>query len=84
MNNDSQFIFRVPAPHAPQFSLMSSVLTDGLSVAIVSYTITLSMALTFAQKLDYELDANQELLAMVSPTTISQMHMKLYLEDLTT
>lgn len=39
---------------------------DGFSIAIVSYTITLSMGLIFAQKLDYELDANQELLAMVS------------------
>lgn len=50
----------------PQLSLLTSVIMDGFSIAVVSYTITLSMGLIFAQKLDYELDANQELLALVS------------------
>lgn len=32
---------------------------------MVSYTITISMALIFAQKLNYKINSNQELLAMV-------------------
>ncbi|XP_060524163.1 prestin-like isoform X2 [Cylas formicarius] len=54
----------IPEPHLPPFGLMSSMVVDGITIAIVSYTINLSMALIFAQKLDYEVDANQELLAM--------------------
>lgn len=37
---------------------------------MVSYTITMSMALIFARKLLYEVDSNQELLALVSILTI--------------
>ncbi|KAJ8957239.1 hypothetical protein NQ318_007803 [Aromia moschata] len=54
----------LPEPVIPQFSLIRSVIIDGFTIAIVSYTVTLSMALIFAQKLDYEVDPNQELLAM--------------------
>lgn len=43
--------------------MITSVLLDGFTIAIVSYSVTLSMALIFAQKLNYEVDANQELLA---------------------
>ncbi|XP_044259438.1 pendrin-like isoform X2 [Tribolium madens] len=53
----------LPAPTTPPMSLLASVLLDGFTIAIVSYSITLSMALIFAQKLNYEVDANQELLA---------------------
>ncbi|KYB29497.1 prestin isoform X2 [Tribolium castaneum] len=53
----------LPAPNMPPMSLLTSVLLDGFTIAIVSYSITLSMALIFAQKLNYEVDANQELLA---------------------
>lgn len=42
---------------------MTSVLLDGFTIAVVSYSVTMSMGLTFAQKLNYEIDANQELLA---------------------
>ncbi|XP_049820981.1 prestin-like isoform X2 [Aethina tumida] len=56
----------LPEPAIPQFSLMPSIIMDGFTIAVVSYTITLSMALIFAQKLDYEVDPNQELLAMGS------------------
>lgn len=37
---------------------------DGFIIAMVSYTINVSMALTFAQRFNYEIDFNQELLAM--------------------
>lgn len=53
----------IPDPFVPPLELIPSMLLDGLTIAIVSYTISLSMGLIFAQKLSYELDANQELLA---------------------
>ncbi|KAK4883429.1 hypothetical protein RN001_006748 [Aquatica leii] len=53
----------IPAPTIPPFSLMDNILIDGVVIAIVSYAMSLSMALIFAQKLSYEVDANQELLA---------------------
>nr|XP_023019470.1 solute carrier family 26 member 10-like isoform X1 [Leptinotarsa decemlineata] len=56
----------LPQPELPPFSLLSSVLIDGFSVAIVSYVTSLSLALMLAQRGDYEVDANQELLAMAA------------------
>lgn len=58
--------FRLPLPAVPSFSLMADVALDALIIAEISYIITLSMGLIFAQKLNYEVNANQELLAMVS------------------
>lgn len=40
------------------------VIVDGMIIGIVSYTVTVSMALIFAQKNNYEINFNQELLAM--------------------
>lgn len=48
----------------PDFNLAKEVIVDGVIIGIVSYTITVSMALIFAQKMNYEIDFNQELLAM--------------------
>lgn len=44
---------------------MPYILVDCLVITIVSYTITMSMALIFAQKARYEVSANQELFALV-------------------
>jgi MFS superfamily sulfate permease-like transporter len=41
------------------------VVVDGLIIAIVAYTISISMANIFAHKHDYKVDANQELVANV-------------------
>lgn len=54
----------LPTPKVPALGLLPNLVVDGITIAIVSYTINLSMALIFAQKLDYEVDANQELFAM--------------------
>lgn len=48
----------------PSLELSKELLADGFIIAMVSYTVTVSMALIFAQKLNYEIDFNQELLAM--------------------
>ena len=48
------------------FSLIPEIAVDAFIITMVSYTITMSMALIFARKLSYEVDSNQELLALVS------------------
>lgn len=60
----------MPVPAVPPFSLMANVALDALIIAEISYIITLSMGLIFAQKLNYEVNANQELLAMVKVALI--------------
>lgn len=54
---------RFPVPTVPRLELLGTVAFDSFTIAIVAYTISLSMALIFAQQLFYEVDANQELLA---------------------
>lgn len=56
---------RLPKPEVPSLELLPLVAIDSIAITMVSYTITISMALIFAQKLNYEIDSNQELLAMV-------------------
>lgn len=57
--------YRLPQLTAPPFGLLWDVALDGLTIAIVSYTVSMSMALIFAQRLNYKVNANQELLAQV-------------------
>ncbi|GJQ74244.1 hypothetical protein Trydic_g19148 [Trypoxylus dichotomus] len=54
----------LPPPRLPPFALINNIVLDCFIIAIVSYTINLSMALIFAQRVGYEVDADQELLAM--------------------
>ncbi|XP_034179187.2 prestin isoform X3 [Osmia lignaria lignaria] len=54
----------LPTPQIPTFELLHLVAIDSIAITMVSYTITISMALIFAQKLNYKIDSNQELLAM--------------------
>lgn len=66
--NSSFLIFlinRLPVPTIPTFNLLHLVAMDSIAITMVSYTITISMALIFAQKLNYKINSNQELLAMV-------------------
>lgn len=56
----------LPAPELPPVKLLWLVAVDSIAIAIVSYTVTISMALIFAKKQNYEVRPNQELLAMVS------------------
>lgn len=53
-----------PPFELPKFELMPALLLDGFTVAMVGYTVSVSMALIFAQRLNYEINFNQELLAM--------------------
>ncbi|XP_031640973.1 solute carrier family 26 member 10-like [Contarinia nasturtii] len=54
----------LPSPELPPIKLLWAVSVDSIAIAIVSYTITISMALIFAKKQNYEVRPNQELLAM--------------------
>ncbi|KAJ8960678.1 hypothetical protein NQ317_012329 [Molorchus minor] len=54
----------LPEPALPAFELIPSIFLDSFVITMVSYTITMSMALIFARKLMYEVDSNQELLAL--------------------
>ncbi|XP_044583943.1 prestin-like [Cotesia glomerata] len=54
----------LPKPELPTIQLIKDIATDCIAITMVSYTVTLSMALIFAQKLHYEIDSNQELFAM--------------------
>lgn len=47
----------------PPVNLLISVITESVIIAIVAYSVTMSMALLFSEKLKYPIDTNQELLA---------------------
>jgi len=53
----------LPNAAAPPFALIPNLLVDGLVIAIVAFSVNMSMASIFARKLNYSIDANQELLA---------------------
>lgn len=55
----------IPLPELPPLDLIPKIAFDSFTITIVSYTVTMSMALIFASKEKYEVDGNQELLAMV-------------------
>lgn len=56
----------LPLPELPPVKLLWMVAVDSIAIAIVSYTVTISMAMILAKKHDYEVRPNQELLAMVN------------------
>lgn len=53
----------LPPPKVPPLYLLPELLTDGLIIAIVAISINISMSSIFAQKMGYEIDGNQEILA---------------------
>ena len=57
---------RLPKPTNPIFSLIPNILMDAVIIAIIAYSVSLSMAQLFAKKHEYVVDANQELIAYVS------------------
>ncbi|XP_043232164.1 prestin-like isoform X2 [Amphibalanus amphitrite] len=53
----------LPKPTNPIFSLIPNILMDAVIIAIIAYSVSLSMAQLFAKKHEYVVDANQELIA---------------------
>lgn len=64
----------LPQPELPPVRLLWLVAVDSIAIAIVSYTVTISMALIFAKKRNYEVRPNQELLAMVNILFLSLIY----------
>lgn len=53
----------LPDFRPPPVNLLLSVVTESVIIAIVAYSVTMSMALLFSEKDKYPIDTNQELLA---------------------
>uniref|UniRef100_A0A3B5ML34 Solute carrier family 26 member 5 n=1 Tax=Xiphophorus couchianus TaxID=32473 RepID=A0A3B5ML34_9TELE len=52
------------APAVPDFSLALNLIPDAIAVAIVGFSMTISLSKTFALKHGYSVDGNQELIAL--------------------
>lgn len=57
------------------------VAVDSIAIAIVSYSVTISMAMIIAKKQNYEVRPNQELLALVSLYTLNENYQNLIYEN---
>ncbi|KAI7791916.1 prestin [Triplophysa rosa] len=51
-------------PKVPDFSVFPNLLTDAIAIAVVGFSIAISLAKTFALKHGYSVDGNQELIAL--------------------
>ncbi|XP_040885795.1 prestin [Toxotes jaculatrix] len=51
-------------PAVPEFSLLPSLVTDSFAVAIVGFSMGISLAKIFSLKYGYSVDGNQELIAL--------------------
>ncbi|RCN29211.1 sulfate permease [Ancylostoma caninum] len=54
----------LPAPKLPRFELVPDLLSHATSIAVVSYVITVSMGKLFARKHKYQINNDQEMLAL--------------------
>ncbi|KFB38269.1 AGAP010344-PA-like protein [Anopheles sinensis] len=54
----------LPAPQMPNVNLFSEIFVESITVAVVGYTISVSLGIIFAKKENYEIGFNQELLAL--------------------
>ncbi|XP_065214400.1 solute carrier family 26 member 6-like isoform X2 [Planococcus citri] len=52
-----------PAPAIPPVELFPKLVMDGLVIAVISFSVNISMASIFAEKHQYRINANQELIA---------------------
>uniref|UniRef100_A0A8C9WKY6 Solute carrier family 26 member 5 n=1 Tax=Scleropages formosus TaxID=113540 RepID=A0A8C9WKY6_SCLFO len=51
-------------PAVPDFSLLPNLFTDAIAIAVVSFSVSISLAKIFALKHGYSVDGNQELIAL--------------------
>ncbi|XP_060759483.1 prestin [Neoarius graeffei] len=52
------------APALPDFSLLPTLITDAVALAVVGFSMGISLAKIFALKYGYSVDGNQELIAL--------------------
>ncbi len=72
----------LPPPTMPPINLLWLVAVDAIAISIVSYSVTISMAMIFAKKQSYDVKANQEMLALVR--NICFKYFPTYLNDFLT
>ncbi|XP_072528952.1 prestin [Salminus brasiliensis] len=51
-------------PTVPEFTLLSNLVADAIAIAVVSFSMGISLAKIFALKYGYSVDGNQELIAL--------------------
>ena len=61
----------LPAPDLPDWSLMLMLAKKSIPLAIVGYTLTISVGKIFASRHHYEIDPNQEMIALGSLNLVS-------------
>lgn len=63
----------LPAPEFPPLALIKAVAVDSIAVTIVGYSIVMSMGMIFAQKDNYEVRPNQELVALGATNIVGSL-----------
>ncbi|XP_052871779.1 prestin [Anopheles cruzii] len=63
----------IPPPEFPPLALIKAVAVDSIAVTIVGYSIVMSMGMIFAQKDNYEVRPNQELVALGATNVVGSM-----------
>lgn len=63
----------LPAPALPRPALLWDVAVESIPIAVVAYTIAMSLALIFATKNGYEVRPNQELLAQGASNLVGSL-----------
>ncbi|RWS31688.1 solute carrier family 26 member 6-like protein [Leptotrombidium deliense] len=61
----------LPSPSLPTWSLFGELALKSIPLAIVSFSLTISVGKIFANRHNYSIDANQELIALGSTNIIS-------------
>ncbi|TGZ66189.1 hypothetical protein CRM22_005456 [Opisthorchis felineus] len=61
----------IPPPKGPDLSLVGDSISDIIVIAIVSYSVNISLTRIFSKRFDYEIDSNQELFAFGFTNSIS-------------
>lgn len=49
----------MPTPKLPQFKIISNIIGDAISIAIVTYANNISIAKLYSKKYKYEISPNQ-------------------------
>ncbi|XP_078001218.1 prestin-like [Glandiceps talaboti] len=60
----------LPAPQLHSTNYIGVLITDAIAIAIVAFAMSVSMAALFAQKKNYKIDSNQELIAYGTTNTV--------------
>ena len=54
----------LPSPELPDLNMMPGLIGDAFTITIIGYVVTLSIARILANKFNYTVDPNQELIAI--------------------